>query len=202
MELTDIVAVNDLFAPIYPYVARQVAVAFGRKEGEVLEMGPFAGGVSIELARQHPGLSLTMGDDFPGLLPSFQGIVAREGLVDRIAVRAIDKSHLPFGDACFDLVVFRGALFFWEDSAQIVREMYRVLRPGALAMAGGGFGAETPEPVIESVARQSRDLNRRLGKRVLSETELLALLRDLGLDVHASIERRHGLWAEIRKQGE
>ncbi|MDP2728296.1 MAG: hypothetical protein Q8P59_12225, partial [Dehalococcoidia bacterium] len=89
MELTDIVAVNELFAPIYPYVARQVAAAFGRKEGEVLEMGPFAGGVSIELARQYPGLSLAMGDDFPGLLPSFQEIVAREGLVDRIVVRAI-----------------------------------------------------------------------------------------------------------------
>ncbi|MDP2659834.1 MAG: methyltransferase domain-containing protein, partial [Dehalococcoidia bacterium] len=168
---------------------------------EVLEMGPFAGGVAIELARQYPGLSLTMGDDFPGLLPSFQEIVAREGLVDRIVVRAIDKSHLPFGDASFDLVVFRGALFFWEDSAQIVREMHRVLRPGGLAMAGGGFGAETPETVIDSVARQSRDLNRRLGKKVLSEQELLVLLKEMGLDVHASIERRHGLWAEIRKPG-
>ncbi len=199
MELGDIIAVNELFDPIYPYVAQQVARTYGRAGGDALELGPFAGGVSIELARLCPGFSLTMGDNFPGLLSHFQEKVAGEGLADSIEVRAIDKLRLPFADGSFDLVVFRGALFFWEDSSQIVKEMYRVLRPGGLAMAGGGFGAETPDSVIESILAPSRDLNRRLGKKVLSEQELVALLKEIGLDAHASIERRHGLWAEIRK---
>ncbi|MDP2727293.1 MAG: class I SAM-dependent methyltransferase [Dehalococcoidia bacterium] len=197
--MADIIAVNELFAPIYPYVARQVAQGYERAEGSALELGPFAGGVSIELARLCPDLELTFGDDFPGLLPYFRGKVAQAGLVQRITVCEIDKSRLPFGEDSFDLVVFRGALFFWEDSSQILREMYRVLRAGGLAMAGGGFGAETPDSVIESFADRSRELNRRLGKRVLSETELLVLLKEAGLVPHSTIDRRHGLWTAVRK---
>lgn len=201
VELADIIAVNELFAPIYPYVARQVATTYGRPDGAVLEIGPFAGGVSIELARLYPNTSLIMGDDFPGLLPHFQESVSRAGLSDRVAVHAINKADLPFGEGSFDLVVFRGALFFWDDSGRILREMNRVLRAGGLAMAGGGFGAETPDAVIEALSDRSRDLNRRLGKRVLSEQDLLALLNENGLGSITTIERRHGLWAEMRKPG-
>jgi len=201
MELKDIVSVNELFAPIYPYVARQVAQEYGRTGGDGLEMGPFAGGVAIELARLCPELDLTMGDDFPGLLPYFREKVDDAGLAGRVLVREVDRSNLPFEEGSLDLVVFRGALFFWEDSARIVTEMYRVLRAGGLAMAGGGFGAETPDEVIESLADRSKDLNRRLGKRVLSEDQLVTLLREVGLESQATIDRRHGLWAAIRKPG-
>ena len=169
MQLEDIVAVNELFAPLYPYVALQIAREYGRSDGTVLELGPFAGGISIELANLLPGLSLTLGDDLPGLLPYFQEKVSKSGQGGKISVSAINMLRLPFGDASFDLVVFRGALFFWEDSAQIVREMYRVLRAGGLAMAGGGFGAETPDSVIEPLLERAKDLNRRIGTRVLSE---------------------------------
>ncbi|HLB11383.1 MAG TPA: class I SAM-dependent methyltransferase [Dehalococcoidia bacterium] len=199
MELEDIIDVNEHFGPIYPYVARQVAQAYGRMDGSALEMGPFAGGVSIELARACPGLSITLGDGFPGLLPYFQEKVTQAGLGARIEVREIDKLGLPFDDGSFDLVVFRGALFFWEDSRQILTEMSRVLRRGGLAMAGGGFGAETPDSLIDAVLERSRELNRRLGKRVLSEGELLALLKETGVEAYAYIDRRHGLWAAIRK---
>lgn len=201
MELDDIIAVNELFGPIYPYVAQQVGEAYGRAGGSALEMGPFAGGVSIELARLYPGITLAMGDDFPGLPPCFREKVAAAGLSGRISVREIDKCDLPFEEQSFDLVIFRGALFFWEESARILTEMYRVLGPGGLAMAGGGFGAGTPDAVIESLASRSRELNRRLGKRVLVEEELITLLRETGLESVASIDRRHGLWAVISKPG-
>lgn len=199
MELADIIEVNELFAPIYPYVAGQIARAYGRQDGLALEMGPFCGGVSLELARLCPEMALTFGDDFPGLLPHFEKVAARSRLGKRIALQPVNKSSLPFPDGTFDLVVFRGAPFFWDDTAQIIREMYRVLRPRGLAMAGGGFGAETPDSVIESLAVRSRELNRRLGKRVLTGQELVSLLEEIGLAPQATIERRHGLWAELRK---
>ncbi len=200
MELADIIEVNELFSDFYPYVTRQILVAYGRNEGSALELGPFAGGVSIELARQRGGLRITMGDDFPGLTSYFEKKVKDASLEEQISVLPLNKFDLPFPEGTFDLVVFRGGLFFWEDTRKIVEEAYRVLKSGGLAMVGGGFGADAPDDLIDSSAERSRDLNRKLGKQVLSEADLLRILRDVGLEQNSSIDRRHGLWATIRKE--
>lgn len=199
MELNDIVEVNELFSEMYPYVTRQVLAAYGRDGGAALELGPFAGGVSIELARQRQGLRITMGDDFPGVMAYFEKKVRDAGLGEQITVLPLNKFDLSFPEGTFDLVVFRGGLFFWDDTQRILEEAYRVLKPGGLAMVGGGFGIDAPDELIESIADRSRDLNRKLGKRVLSEADLRALLSAARLAQRSTIDRRHGLWAAIRK---
>ncbi|MBI2955218.1 MAG: class I SAM-dependent methyltransferase [Chloroflexi bacterium] len=199
MELTDIIEVNELFSPMYGYVAGQVLAAYGRDDGTALELGPFASGVAIELARRCDRLRLTVGDDFPGVTAYFERKVRDAGLAERIRVLPLNKLDLDFPEDSFDLVVFRGGLFFWDESQRIVEEAYRVLKSGGLAMVGGGFGAEAPDELIDSIATQSRDLNRKLGKRVLTETELKEILRAAGLDGRSAIDKRHGLWAVMRK---
>lgn len=199
MELRDIIDVNELFTPMYPFVARQVIEAFGRDSGVALEIGPFAGGVSIALAREVPELRIILGDDFPGITSYFENKVRDASLADRIEVRSLRKTDLPFPEGSLDLVVFRGGLFFWEERVQILREAYRVLRNQGLAMVGGGFGAGAPDSLIESIANQSRELNRKLGKTVLTEGELAEALRAAGISSCSTIDRRHGLWALVRK---
>ncbi|MCL5959381.1 MAG: class I SAM-dependent methyltransferase [Chloroflexi bacterium] len=222
MEWLDIIEVNGLFSPMYPFVAAQVIEAFGRDSGkgqpsqgydpasdkEFAHWAPeegcaaadeYAGGVSVELARRHAGLRITLGDDFPGIVPYFEDLVRTAMLQDRIEVRPIKKTELPFADGSFDLVVFRGGLFFWEERVPIVKEAYRVLAAGGLAMVGGGFGAGAPDSLIDSVAGQSRELNRKLGKKVLTRVELEETLREALVDGHSLIDERHGLWALIRK---
>jgi hypothetical protein len=51
MDLRILKEVNDLWSGIYPYLASQVMEYYGRSHGDVLELGPFAGGISVELAR-------------------------------------------------------------------------------------------------------------------------------------------------------
>lgn len=199
MELADIIDVNELFAEMYPYVATQVLEAYRLDAGDVLEIGPFAGGVSIELARRCEQVRVWMGDDFPGLIPYFQRKVDDAALAERINIQALNKLQLAFPDGRFDLVVFRGGLFFWEDTRRIIEEAYRVLKSGGLAMVGGGFGASTPDSIIESISARSRELNRKLGKRVLNEDALWRVLRDARLDKCSTLERRHGLWVTMRK---
>lgn len=199
MELADIVEVNELFSVLYPYVAKQVLAAYGREGGAALELGPFAGGVSLELARRCPGIRVTMGDDFPGVVSYFERKVADASLADIIRVLPLNKLDLPFPDSSFDLVVFRGGPFFWDETERIVAECYRVAKQGGLAMVGGGFGADAPDDLIDAHVASSRDLNRKLGKRVLSEADLQTILRNCGLAERATIDRRHGMWALLRK---
>ena len=52
--------VNALWSKIYPYLADQVMEYYGRSDGDVLELGPFEGGISVGLARLHPGLNITL----------------------------------------------------------------------------------------------------------------------------------------------
>jgi hypothetical protein len=49
LDLRNLKRVNDLWNKIYPYLAIQVMESYGRSHGEVLELGPFSGGISMEL---------------------------------------------------------------------------------------------------------------------------------------------------------
>ncbi len=201
MKLEDIREVNDAFREMYPFLAQQMAAAYGRDEGLALEIGPYGPGISIELARLRPRLRFVVGDDDPAVNDYLRAKVAEAGLAERIAVRTVDKYALPFADETVDLVMFRGGLFFWPDEAAILRQVARVLRPGGVGVVGGGFGAEAPDALIETVAGRVRELNRRLGKKTFSPSQVEALIREAGLDDCTEVDYRHGLWLVIMKGG-
>lgn len=199
-DLALIIEVNELFGPFYPYVARQIAKAYGRKIGSALEIGPYAPGISIELAKLYPDLEIIVGDNTPGILEYFHEKINKAGMEKIIKVQELDKTRLPFANRSFDLVYFRGALFFWEDQIRILQEAYRVLNRGGVSILGGGFGAETPDTLINSLLEKSRELNRRLKKKVLSEVELQSILDEANLSRYSYVDRRHGLWVACRKK--
>jgi len=41
-------------------------------------------------------------------------------------------------------MIFRGGLFFWEGQAPILRESYRVLKAGGVAVMGGALAPKLP----------------------------------------------------------
>lgn len=199
MELADIISVNELFQELYPYIAKQIASEYNRDEGRALEIGPYGPGISIALARLLPDLEITVGDDSPRINDYLREKIAEAGLAHRIRVLELDKFNLPFPEESFDLVYFRGALFFWENSLEIVKEAYRVLTPLGLAMLGGGFGADTPEELVEKIAPKSRELNRRLAKVVLTPEDVVEIIMKAGLSQTSRLETRRGLWIVVRK---
>lgn len=50
------------------------------------------------------------------------------------AVVRVDAAHLPFKDETFDALVARGALHHMNDPEAVMREVHRVLKPGAPAL--------------------------------------------------------------------
>ena len=200
MDFELIRAVNAHFEPFYPYAAAEIHAEYGRATGDVLEIGPYGPGVVLALAARCPGMRLTCGDDTDRLNDYLAETVAEAGMSARVRVEPIDKYSLPFEAASFDLVVFRGGLFFWEEQERIVAEMNRVLKPGGMGAHGGGFGAGASDALIESLLPEARALNDRLGKKRLSRADVRQIAENAGL-AFFRIASEHGLWLFWEKTG-
>jgi demethylmenaquinone methyltransferase/2-methoxy-6-polyprenyl-1,4-benzoquinol methylase len=57
--------------------------------------------------------------------------VARAGVTDRVQLVAGRAERLPLPDACFDALTFTYLLRYVDDPAATLRELTRVLKPGA-----------------------------------------------------------------------
>ena len=193
MDFDLIRAVNDCFKPFYPYAAAEIHAEYGRDAGDVLEIGPYGPGVALALAERCPGMRLTCGDASGRLNDYLAETIAEAGMSARVRVEPLDKYGLAFEAGSFDLVVFRGGLFFWEEQERIVAEMDRVLKPGGMGAHGGGFGAGAPDALIESLLPEARELNNRLGKKRLSRGDVRQIAENSGLGSFR-IAAEHGLW--------
>jgi len=165
MNLADLKKVNILWREIYPYLAAQIMESYKKHSGTVLELGPFSGGISFELARLYPGLKITIADESPEVVEYLREEIATQGLASKIAVKRTDLYNLAFSDSHFDLVILRGFFFFLDKKGTILREIFRVLNDDGMAILGGGYGKGVPQELINKIADESRELNERLGRK-------------------------------------
>jgi len=199
VDLRFLKAVNDLWGRIYPYLASQVMEHYGRSNGDVLELGPFAGGISVELARRHPGLNFTIAAQDSGIVEFLRKEIEDAIPGQKIEFKRSELNNLVFPDSLFDLAIFRGAYFFLDEEGKIIREIYRVLKEDGVAFVGGGYGKDTPDALIEEIGEESRILNDRLGRKKVSMYDLEEMVNRSGLSDHARIEKEGGLWLVIKK---
>lgn len=197
MNLEDLKRVNSLWRKIYPYLASQIMEAYRRDSGAALELGPFSGGISLELARLCPGLSITIADETSAVVDYIREEIANSRSSARIQVKQTGFNRLDFPDSQFDLIIVRGAFFFLDKD--LLREIFRVLSTGGTGFVGGGFGKETPRELIAEIAEQSRELNYRLGRRWISKNELEEMVRETGLTAHCHLAEEGGLWLNVKK---
>jgi ubiquinone/menaquinone biosynthesis C-methylase UbiE len=199
MVLEDLIQVNRLWRKIYPYLAMQTAGIYRRDCGDVLELGPFSGGISLELAGRYPGLNITIADNSSEVLNYFNEEIRSAGLTANIRTRKTGLNPLVFNDAEFDLVIVRGAFFFLDEDGNILREIFRVIRKGGIAFAGGGFGKDTPKDIIDEIAEESRVLNDRLGRKRVRIQGLEQIISRARLTDNCRIVEEGGLWVIVRK---
>ncbi|HEY6793127.1 MAG TPA: class I SAM-dependent methyltransferase [Kineosporiaceae bacterium] len=119
---------------LYRRIAADVAAA-GLPDGAiVLDVGTGPGVVPRLIARQNPGLQVEGVDLAEAMIDCALRDAAAEGLAgERLRYRVADVAALPHPDASVDLVVSSLSLHHWADVPAGLREVRRVLRPGAEA---------------------------------------------------------------------
>lgn len=201
MDINDIKRVNDLWQQVYPYLTDHVMEYFHRESGKVLELGPFSGGISIELAKRFPGLDITIATAEFDIIRSLQEGILRSGLERRIQAVRTDLDNICFSSGSFDLVVWRGAFFFIKNHPNRLSEVFRVLAKGGIGFIGGGYGKGTPSALISAISIESKELNERLGRQRITPDELRELASEAGLVGNFYIGEEGGLWLILEKFG-
>jgi SAM-dependent methyltransferase len=100
----------------------------------VLEVGSGSGGPAVYLASAR-GCRLTGVDINEHGISNAGRLAEARGVSDRVAFRAVDASRpLPFPDGQYDVVVSNDAICHIRDRAGVLRDWFRVLRPGGRAL--------------------------------------------------------------------
>jgi hypothetical protein len=197
-DLNPVKELYHLWKPVYSHLTRQIGELVGRKDGAVLEVGPFCGAI-FSLQEEGIGSSFSIAA-FPPEMADFFREEARHIKADP-SVRVIesDDSLTGIEDSSIDLVLFRGALFFPSLFRVNFSAVYRVLARKGVALVGGGFGKHTPQSVIGAIGKRSRELNLLAGKVEVSEPEIREMIRSQGVAGNIETISEGGLWVIMRK---
>jgi SAM-dependent methyltransferase len=117
--------------PSSPSVLQTIEEKFDLKGLKVLEVGAGTGRDSCELARK--GAEVYVLDFSPNSLSIIDHLRQEHGLDNLHLVRG-DAFAAPFADNSFDLVFHQGLLEHFNNPLDLLRENYRLLKPGAACL--------------------------------------------------------------------
>ncbi|AQQ69823.1 Demethylmenaquinone methyltransferase [Limihaloglobus sulfuriphilus] len=100
----------------------------------ILDIAAGTGDIAIKTARSLPEADLTAIDASENMLAAAADKAQKNGLANRINFQKADMLRLPFDDGSFDCVTMVYGLRNAADTAAAIREIHRVLRPGAAAL--------------------------------------------------------------------
>ena len=140
----------------YPYVIQDALEYCTPTKGFWVDLGAGKGQVAIPLI-EVTGNPVVMLDPNAEAMSKGLKIAREKKLQNRLSAVVGRAEAMPFPDNSVDFVVSRGSIFFWDDPAKGLSEVYRVLRPGGKAYIGGGAGSGYPRSAVEKLIRQRKE---------------------------------------------
>jgi len=191
---------------IYRLRQRRVLEAFDRlslpADAPVLELGPGAGRVAVELARR--GHRVVCADPAEPMLRNTETRARADEVGDRIETVVADAHALPFPDDGFAAVVAVGVLPWLEQPEAALAEIGRVLRPGGAVVLTSDNRARLTfvldprlNPLAVDVAKRADAVMvRRLGVRSRRRRETLPRRYD-----NAAVDRMLAAAGLVKRSG-
>lgn len=192
---------REVFAPVYPVLARQIIDRTGISNGSCLDVGCGGGYLGLALARIS-GLETILFDESQDMLNLAQEYIRHSGLESRVTTMLGDVHDISLKDESINLVVSRGSMFFWNDRVRAFREIYRILAPGGAAMIGGGFGSadllrEIEAKMLERDPEWKTKRQQRIGKAKVQDYR--EELNRADIPSPEIIQDEVGLWIVMRR---
>lgn len=142
------------FAPVYPALARQLVEDYGVTEGVCVDVGGAEGSLAVAIAKA-TNLTVYVVDIDPAAVRLCNLRADEEGLRGRVRAIEGDAQNLLLREGFADLVVSRNSMFQWPDKQAGLLEAYRILKPGGVALLGGGYGRLLDEATRETLVAQA-----------------------------------------------
>jgi len=124
----------------YQHVVKDALRFCQPKKGLWIDLGAGKGQVAIPLVEATSNPVVMFDPDAKAMMQGME-TAKEKGLQTQLIPVVGVAEKMPFPDNSVDLVVSRGAIFFFDDPVKGLKEVYRVLRPGAKAYIGGGAGS-------------------------------------------------------------
>jgi len=124
-------------------------------KGFWIDLGAGRGQVAIPLV-ETAGNPVLMVDPNREALAEGLELARQKGIADRLFAIIGRAEELPLADNTVDFVVSRGSIFFWDNPANGIKEVYRILRPGGKAFIGGGAGSGYPKWAVEKLIQERK----------------------------------------------
>ncbi len=108
-------------------------IVSGLKKGIILDLGTGPGYLPIEIVKKSPSIKVHGIDLSARLIRMAQTNASKAGVADRLSFETGNATEMRFGDNSYDMVISTGMLHHLKNPLKMLRECYRVLKPGGEA---------------------------------------------------------------------
>ncbi len=187
--------------PMYPLLIQQFVDDYDLMHGIALDIGAGPGWLGMELAKI-TNMKIVFLDISQEALETAKKNFENIDVDNEVAYIEADVHSLPMQDGYADFIMSRGSIWFWDDPQAGLREIERVLKPGGVAIIGGGLGRYLPASMRARLQGSVRKGLKERQETRPSPEEFEAMVKGAGLKNYKVIIENAGggRWVEIRKE--